>query len=1161
MSTGGSDLHLSAVARVNEACNRFELAWQAGQRPRIEDVLATVPESDRPALLHELIPLEVYYRRKAGEDPRREAYEQRFPNLAFSWEATPPDEAARAADIHAGGAAEMPVVPGYKILGELGRGGMGIVYRAFDPDLRRELAIKVFPRKQRGTPDPESRFLAEAQLMGQLQHPGLAPVHAVGRLADGRPFFAMKLVRGHSLAALLGERGSGDGVAGYLAIFAQVCQAMAYAHSRGVIHRDLKPANIMVGAFGEVQVVDWGLGKVLDRTRTPAVPAVAPKPVAITTVRTQTVELSSRLGSVLGTLAYMAPEQAQGEVDRLDERCDVFGLGAILCEILTGQPPYVSTALASEVRSAEMAEAYARLDGCGADAELVQLAKDCLAEEPAARPRDAGVVATTLGAYQAGVAERWRLAELERAAAAVRAGEERKRRRLRRALAAALLVLVLGAAGAVGWFLQERMQTRRGVDALLAQAREYQRQFRWAAAKAALTQAASRLGGGGPADLAERVRQAQADLDWVAELNEIRLKRSTLIGDRFAYAGAAAAYARTFRRAGLLYPEGQPRTQPQPIRLKIGTADTAATRLPAVAVDRLKASAVADAWVAALDDWALATGDDELRAHLLRAARQADPDAWRDRVRDPKVWKDRAALARLAEEGQGAHGSPQLLTLLGERLQLLGGDPVPLLRSAQLHYPTDFWLNFSLGSVLYTRPATNRNEAVGFLRAALAVRPDSAAVHSQLGVVLESLGRREEAIAHFEHALRLHALSVRTHYHLARALLALDRLDEAAKHFENALALNPSLAPAHHDLGTVRVRQGRPTEAIEHFGKVVALRPREVRARAYLAVALVLAGRWGGVIEQFRHVLRIYAPVVPFRPYLSTYAVDPSQWSKVIERNERILQSHPQNASAHHYLGNALLATGRREEAIAHYREAIRLKPDLLPAHCGLGQALQELGRLAEAQESFRQAHELSRELTGWRSRTASWVQEAERLVALDRRLPAILRGEDEVSDPADQLALAGLCRQPFQRRYAAAADFYTAAFAARPALAADLRSGHRFYAAGAAALAGSGQGEDAPPGDEPVRAHWRKQALSWLRADLALATGFLATGKPADRAIVRHVLQAWQRHPDLSGIRDAATLAARPPEEARACRDFWADAAALLRRAQDLHPSREKTS
>jgi eukaryotic-like serine/threonine-protein kinase len=148
---------------------------------------------------------------------------------------------------------------------EIARGGMGSVLRGRDVDLGRDLAFKVLLDQHHDRSDLVDRFVEEAQICGQLQHPGVVSVHELGTLADHRPFFAMKLVKGQTPAALLADRGAEPDLPRFLSIFEAVCQTMAYAHSRGVIHRDLKPSNAMVGSFGEVQVLDWDLTKVLPR--------------------------------------------------------------------------------------------------------------------------------------------------------------------------------------------------------------------------------------------------------------------------------------------------------------------------------------------------------------------------------------------------------------------------------------------------------------------------------------------------------------------------------------------------------------------------------------------------------------------------------------------------------------------------------------------------------------------------------------------------------------------------------------------------------------------------------------------------------------------------------------------------------------------------------
>jgi WD40 repeat protein/serine/threonine protein kinase len=385
-----------------------------------------------------------------------------------------------------------PVVTGYTIEAEIGSGGMGVVYRARDRALDRDVAIKLLQPHYPADGPAARRFRDEARITGQLQHPAIPPVHQIGTLADGRPFLAMKLIQGETLAQLL-ERapvGAGDdGPAGnrgqFVLAFAQVCQAVAYAHSHRVVHRDLKPANVMVGRFGEVQVMDWGLAKVLagdppaeqpvdhnlpppdgsaqetDRWANPGVTKVASAERAVRTPRRGNAE--TQVGDVLGTPAFMSPEQAGGAVEPIDERADVFGLGAVLCAILTGQPPYVGPdpeIVRLQAIVGDTAEAFDRLDASGADPELVALCKRCLTRERAARPPDAGAVAQAVSAHLAAAEERARRAELDRVRAEGEARERRKRRRAQQAFRGAAVLLmgvgVVGVTFALLWRTAER---------------------------------------------------------------------------------------------------------------------------------------------------------------------------------------------------------------------------------------------------------------------------------------------------------------------------------------------------------------------------------------------------------------------------------------------------------------------------------------------------------------------------------------------------------------------------------------------------------------------------------------------------------------------------------------------------------------------------------
>jgi tRNA A-37 threonylcarbamoyl transferase component Bud32 len=318
---------------------------------------------------------------------------------------------------------------GHALFERIGVGGMGEVFRCGDDALGRNLAIKVIKADRCGDEAAERRFFREARVTGSLQHPGIVPIHNLGRLADGRLCYTMKLVRGRTFADILRDEPTGpERLPHLLAIVEKVCQAVAYAHSKGVLHRDLKPSNVMVGKFGEVQVMDWGLAKVLSREDS-TVRTAAVEEEACTLLYTTPASMSedmSRTGAALGTPSYMPPEQAMGERELVDERADVFALGAILCELLTGSPPYRGgprDELLRRARRGDLAEPLGRLERCGADAALVQLCRECLAAEREGRPRNADVVAKRLAEYQADVQERLRRAERELAAAQARVEE------------------------------------------------------------------------------------------------------------------------------------------------------------------------------------------------------------------------------------------------------------------------------------------------------------------------------------------------------------------------------------------------------------------------------------------------------------------------------------------------------------------------------------------------------------------------------------------------------------------------------------------------------------------------------------------------------------------------------------------------------------------
>jgi serine/threonine-protein kinase len=1044
---------------------------------------------------------------------------------------------------------------------EIGRGGMGRVLRGHDPELGRDLAVKVLREEHASDQGLEQRFVEEAQVGGQLQHPGVVPVYELGRFPDRRPFFTMKLVKGRTLAELLKERPDpADDLQSYLGIFQQVCQTVAYAHSKGVIHRDLKPANVMVGAFGEVQVMDWGLAKVLGQRN--GEPDATATGTLIRTVRSgSTAEEHGRTG-VVGTPAYMAPEQARGEVEAVDERADVFGLGAILCEILTGEPPYCRgdrAAVLCQAATGDVVEAFARLENCGSESELRLLCRDCLAPEREKRPRNAEVVTRRLATYQAAVQERLRAAELERAAAEARAVEERKRRRVALALAAAVLALVLTGAGGGLWVQRlagERSrrdaEQRQTVQAALARAAGLAEQSRWREAAAVLDQAKRGVGDAGPAELRQRLEVAEADLKLLDRLDAIRQQRSTIVDGRLDKATAAADYAAAFQQAGVG---------------RVGDDEVAVAA-------RVRASPVAAALVGSLDDWASVTADAAVRSWLLGVARQAAPDTWADRFRDPAVWQDRPALQGLAAEALRDDGArlgelpPQMLASLG---LLLGDSPeaVPLLRAAQRHYPADFWLSLYLGVTLHQ--AKHWPEAQEYDRVAVALRPDAAVAHNNLGFTLASRNRIDEAIAEFRTAIALDPNYARAHSNLGSLLRARKNLDGAVGELRQAIALQPEYARAHYNLGVALADRHQPDEATAEYRQALALDPKLAEAHVGIGAALIEKKDVKGAIAEYRRAIEI-APdnfkahfnlgvalfanrdregaIVGFRRAVE---LDPQSadacyslgcvlqskpdWPAAIAAYRQAIRIDPKHAQAHNNLGHALGLQRDVDGAVAEYRKAIEIDANYPDARCNLGIALLNLGQFAEGLEQLRRGHALGSRRPGWGYPSARWVSEAEYLVKLDEKLSTVLAGESSPKDAGESLTLAQLCQQ-YKRRHAAAVRFYAEALAAAPKLAADPGQSHRYKAACSAALAAAGRGDDATQLPDRVRPLFRRQAFVWLSADLT---------DQSRRSDARERLRRWQQDADLAAVRDWAALAELSEDERALWRRLWDDVAALV--------------
>jgi tetratricopeptide (TPR) repeat protein/tRNA A-37 threonylcarbamoyl transferase component Bud32 len=861
----------------------------------------------------------------------------------------------------------------YELGEEIAHGGMGAIFLARDPTLNRDLAVKVLRPELHDHPDLVRRFVEEAQITAQLPHPGIVPVHELGQDDHGLPFLAMKLVRGQTLQQLLAQRSSpAEDLPHLVGIFEQVCQAVAFAHSRRVVHRDLKPANVMVGHFGEVQVMDWGLAKPLDHVPTEEDKAAGE--TAATVIRTLRTEAAAGLvettaapaatkaGIVLGTPAYMPPEQANGQVQRLDERCDVFGLGAILCEVLSGQPPYVAQSsrhLLHLAAQGELTEAFARLDGRDADAELVALVKECLSPELEKRPRDAGVVAERVAAYQRGVQERLRQAEQQRAAAEARAQEARATARAQRRLVLVVVAAVLAAGLAGGWYWQERTrrqtQAESEAGAALREAatnlegeEEQARRDpeRWQAqvnlAEAAVHRAEMAMASAAVAqDLRESVLQMRTrvdakrrDSDLRVELDRIRLDKATFKEGQFDGAAAVPRYRAALSGYGVA----------------LGDAP------PAAAV--VRGSGLRDELLAALMDWARYTPDVAERKQLAAVLVAAEPEAesWRGRWWSAVRRRDGAALAAVVS-GAGELAAPDLVNLakdLGRLGQVATAER--LLREGQRRFPGDFWVNHELGILLYQQGPAQTAEAVPYLTAAVALRSQSPQAHVNLGAALQAQGKSAQAVEQIRAAITLDPTYAMPHYNLGVILQEQGKLAEAIVEYHKAIALDPRYAMAHCNLGTVLRLHGQLAEAIEEYRKAIALAPRHAQAHYNLGLALQAQGQWAEAVDEYHKAIDLDPKLVQAHLDLGNVLQAQGKLEEAIKEYREASALDPKDARPHNNLGVALHAQGKLPEAVQECREAIALNPRDARPHINLGVALREQGKLAKAVQQLREA-------------------------------------------------------------------------------------------------------------------------------------------------------------------------------------------------------------
>ncbi|MCE9566787.1 MAG: tetratricopeptide repeat protein [Planctomycetes bacterium] len=804
-------------------------------------------------------------------------------------------------------------IPGYEVRGEIARGGMGMILAARDLTLGRDVAIKVLIPGH-SSADAARRFINESKITARLPHPTIPPVYQLGTLADGSPFLAMKLIRGRTLADELKSAQRVSELPRLVQVFEQISQAVGFAHSQDIIHRDLKPANVMVGAFGEVQVMDWGLAKVM------AAPD-GDQGGGISDPIDDQLSGMTRTGSVMGTPAYMAPEQARGE--SVGPPADVFALGGILCDVLTGRPPFAGTTVRDTLQLAangNVSIAFTRLDDCGADPELVSLCKRCLSPKAQDRPANGMAVSDEVAKYRAGVEERLRKAEAESAAIGARLVEQRKRRRVQLALVGAVAAILL-LVGAGAWYLDRQAATKRFDDEVRQQA-ERERLGRNAAAteslvtqcegllragdadraSEALAQADQRIGEGGADGLTARRKRCQTELEMLKELDRIDNVGWGLVEGKIPeWEAIAPQWATAFAGYGI----------------------TPGVTPPDEASRRINGSFISERLLTTLEVWFVFSGRDRNLGSILSVA---DPDSFREASRATNY--QQAALSWAFHRRPLVSQPVWFAVAHGQDFQVDQRSQEQLLLTALGVRPNSFPLLMALGGLAGTGDRESTVRRAGWYRAALAVHPRSVVAWNNLGVTLRAAGDLPGNIAACREAIRL----------------------------------DPRYAPAHTNLGCVLQERGDLVEAIAACREATRLDPKSAKAYYNLGNALKESHDLHGAVAAYRNAVRLDATLAVAHANLGLTLEDLHDLDGALTALQKARSLDAGNAIMHTNL--AVLYTMRRtpDKAIESAREAIRLSPRHPNAHAALGIALCHSGDVGGGGVAFAEAARLDPE-------------------------------------------------------------------------------------------------------------------------------------------------------------------------------------------------------
>lgn len=970
----------------------------------------------------------------------------------------------------------LPRVPGYELEAVIGRGGMGVVYKARHLNLDRDVAIKMLLTGNHASARELAGLVQEAKAIAGLKHPHIVQVHDVGEL-DGLPYFTMEFVEGGTLAKRLsGEPQAAMKSAEWVSVFAHTVHA---AHDRGVVHRDLKPANVLVSEDGTLKIVDFGLAR-----------RSAGNGETVITIAAH-----------VGTPSYMSPEQALGTADALRPTADIYALGAILYEMLTGRPPFRGDSPAETERQVVNDEPVpiSRLNP-KTPRDLQTVCMKCLQKQPERRYPSAKELADDLDRFRKGEPIR------ARPVGAIEQARKWARRRPAHAALVAAVGFVMATVFVFGLWYQSMVAARRAeLGFRESEARGVTRSAldqvataiaaeNWTDADRALTHAKERAGEANSEELDSQIASLGGAVRTARVLEQARQGRVEGAASRNA---VAASYAVAFREAGILI-----------------DADARA------AAAAFQLSPIRAQLIAALDDWASVEYDlrsaDRCEA-LLAVAREADPgSAWATRFRTQALWSNRDALLQLAVDSADAAGAPNgpavhQIGLLGLRLGEAGAADVgmELLKRVLVQRPTDFWMNWELG-LAYLK-AGRYQEAISPTRTAMALRPENAYACAFLAGVVSEAGDLDEGLPLFQRAIALAPDTRFIRRNLVYLLCKNGRVREAREVYSWWKKLDPQGVNALRQFIWPLLETHRYEEALAVIRELRTQDTTDTGVLEEMGECFYELGRFAESEAAFREDIRLRPDYGYPHSRLCRVLFKAGRTDDAIAAAQGAIQRSFPITSLYPPLGELLLARGRPAEAAAAFEQVTKSSPADVPAWIGLTRAQLGLHQFEKARATMDHVGTLPAYLDS-RQQLARLKELHDRVSGLD---PEVLSA---TSPAVDAITLQDIAEWNWRCVWSPslAARQYQAAFAADPRLLTAPGSHSRFYAA-CAALA-TEQSLPSFPGElsseERTRLH--ALALDWLSSEQDALFTRRNQGDGPQRVVVAQEFRLWLEDPAI---------------------------------------------